>query len=94
MSYIPDCRTDEYYNQKMLEGADKEFIAGFDQAVSGMENAFGNVDAIRDLVEEIPEDISSKDIRIAAELFLEFLKNWMEIERNENIVSLLDKKQY
>ena len=93
MSYIPDCRTDEFYNEKMLQGADKEFISGFDQAVSSMDNAFDNIDAICDLVEEMPEELSPKDIRISAGLFREFLKNWMEIERNENIVSILDEKE-
>lgn len=30
MSYIPNCREDEYYNQKYLTGEDKEFIRGYD----------------------------------------------------------------
>ena len=30
MSFIPNCREDEYYNQKYLTGEDKEFIRGYD----------------------------------------------------------------
>ena len=30
MSYIPDCRTDENYNEKYLNAQDKEFLRGFD----------------------------------------------------------------
>ena len=26
MSYIPDCRTDEYYNEKYLEGLEKNLL--------------------------------------------------------------------
>lgn len=30
MSYIPDCREDEVYNEKYLEGRDKQFVDGYD----------------------------------------------------------------
>lgn len=33
MSYIPNCREDEYYNQKYLKTNDSEFLRGFDWAV-------------------------------------------------------------
>ena len=43
MSYIPDCRTDEYYNQKFLTGSDKEFVRGFDWCVeTAVDNFFDN----------------------------------------------------
>lgn len=43
MSYIPDCREDEYYNEKYLNEADKEFIDGYDWAVEmAMDNFFDN----------------------------------------------------
>ena len=43
MSYIPNCRTDENYNQKFLTGADKEFVRGFDWCVeTAVDNFFDN----------------------------------------------------
>lgn len=43
MSYIPDCRTDEYYNQKYLNERDKEFIRGFDWCTEmAVDNFFDN----------------------------------------------------
>ena len=30
MTYIPDCRTDEVYNESNLNDRDKEFVKGFD----------------------------------------------------------------
>lgn len=43
MSYIPDCRTDEYYNEKYLNDKDKEFVAGFDWCVEmAVDNFFNN----------------------------------------------------
>lgn len=64
MSYIPDCRKDEYYNQKYLNEKDSEFIRGFDWcAEMAMDNFFNNIDDFfeRDsfimhmLLQEIPE---------------------------------------
>lgn len=43
MSYIPDCRTDEFYNQKYLNDTDREFLSGFDWAVEmALDNFFDN----------------------------------------------------
>ena len=42
MSYIPDCRTDEYYNEKYLEGLEKTFIEGFDFCVEYVDG-LGNI---------------------------------------------------
>ena len=64
MSYIPDCRKDEYYNQKYLNEKDSEFVRGFDWCAEiAMDNFFNNIDDFfeRDsyimhiLNEEIPE---------------------------------------
>lgn len=45
MSYIPDCRTDESYNQKYLNDKDKEFVAGFDWCAEMVaDNFFDNLD--------------------------------------------------
>lgn len=43
MSYIPNCRTDENYNQKYLNQKDKEFISGYDWCVEQVvDNFFDN----------------------------------------------------
>lgn len=43
MSYIPDCRRDEFYNQKFLSGDNKEFIRGFDWCVEeAVDNFFSD----------------------------------------------------
>ena len=47
MSYIPDCRSDEYYNQKYLTGDDKKVIWGFDWCVEMVvDNFFDNFDVV------------------------------------------------
>lgn len=51
MSYIPDCRTDEYYNQKYLNEKDAEFVRGFDWCTEmAADNLFDN------LTDFFPED--------------------------------------
>lgn len=43
MSYLPDCRSDAYYNQRFLNDKDKEFVRGFDWCVeSGVDLFFSN----------------------------------------------------
>ena len=43
MSYIPDCRRDEFYNQRFLSGDNKAFIDGFDWcAENAVDNFFSN----------------------------------------------------
>lgn len=43
MSFIPNCRTHEYYNQKYLNQKDKEFISGYDWCVEmAVDNFFDN----------------------------------------------------
>ena len=42
MSYIPDCRRDEYYNQKFLSGDKKAFADGFDWCAENAVDSFFN----------------------------------------------------
>lgn len=43
MTYIPNCREDENYNEKYLNKLDKEFLAGFDWCMeSAVDNFFDN----------------------------------------------------
>jgi hypothetical protein len=66
---IPDCRTDEYYNQKYLNANDKAELVGYDWcAEEVVDNFFNNIeDAFeRDsyfghaLYEKIPEDMQEE----------------------------------
>ena len=67
MSYIPNCREDEHYNQKYLNTKDKEFIKGFDWAVEQVfDNFFNNLDMLDSdyleiiLKQEIPENMQEE----------------------------------
>ena len=45
MSYIPDCRHDEYYNARYLLGKDADFVDGFDWCCEeAMDSFFDNLD--------------------------------------------------
>lgn len=68
MSRIPDCRTDEHYNQKFLRQRDSDYVAGFDWCVEmATDNFFDNIamdDEIGEntylghfLFEELPESL-------------------------------------
>ena len=47
MSYIPNCREDENYNQKYLTGDDKEFVRGYDWCTEqAVDNFFDNFDSV------------------------------------------------
>lgn len=94
MSYIPDCRNDEYYNDKYLTGADKAFKDGYELACNDMKNFFDNLDIYTD-----DFDVEGVDINLVRFLenhkeALRVLKaafdDWAEMQRNELITSLID----
>lgn len=69
MSCIPDCRCDEYYNEKYLNERDKDFLRGFDWcAEMAADNFFDNIDDYFDedsylghrLHEELPESMKDE----------------------------------
>ena len=58
MSYIPDCREDGTYNEKYLNGKDKEFIRGFDWATqmavdNFFDNGFGDIGVESDFLDTV-----------------------------------------
>ena len=67
MSYIPDCRTDEAYNEKLLKGSDKSFVGGFDWCTEEAVDSFFDNDMLdlatpesylgHVLCEQVPEDL-------------------------------------
>ena len=86
MSYVPDCRTDEAYNERYLKEDDAEFVRGYDWcAERAVENAFDNLDAW-----EPDLDVRPSDIKKVVEAFKPFLLDWIETGRNELITSMID----
>ena len=86
MTYIPDCRTDEAYNESKLDNEGKEFIAGFDFGMDAADNCFDNLDAF-----DFDIDVRPSDIETVAKAIRNAVKTWMESRRNEAIVSMLDE---
>ena len=97
---FPDCRTDDYYNQKYLNDYDKEFIKGFDFVADDLISAlFSNIE-ILDL------DVDGEDFDIGrilenhpkiAERFQSEIKDFFERERDTMITSMIDhmnEKEY
>lgn len=90
MSYFPNCREDEYYNQKYLNEKDKEFIAGADwileQIVNMIEN---NADVYPDL-EQLLDDNTAIIKEGKDKIVSEAVQDWAEMERNMMITSMID----
>ena len=88
MSYIPDCRTDEYYNEKYLNEEDKEFVNGFDYCTkSAVECGFANIE---DFFDEFEIDVRPSDIGKVTEALEKWLLDWIESQRDEMITSMID----
>lgn len=89
MTYIPDCRSDEYYNQKYLDADDGKFLAGYDWAVDQAINLFDNLEVFPE-AEELLEDNDAVIREGKKETMKEALKDWLEMERDELITSMID----
>lgn len=83
MSYIPDCRTDKYYNEKYLNDRDSLFLRGYDYAVEQMKNMCSNI-------EVFPPLMGIVHCRAEEETLEECIDMWAEMCRNEMITSMLD----
>lgn len=93
MTYIPDTREDDYYNEKYLNEKDKEFIKGYDYAVNDA------LDAFIDNIGDFDFDVEGEDINIGKifenhadilDKFREAIKENFESERDGMIVSMID----
>ena len=89
MSYIPDCRTDEFYNQKYLDEQDATFLKGYDYAVEQIRNLFSNLEAEPEL-EELLDDAKAVIMDGKAEIARDAIDDWAEMERDELITSMID----
>ncbi len=95
MSYIPDCRSDECYNEKYLVGGNDNFVAGYDYcAEEVVDTFFDNLDIYEGVF-----DIDGEDINLArflenhAEIktaLREALQEYVENRRDELITSIID----
>ena len=93
MTYIPNTRTDENYNQKYLNEIDQEYVRGFDHAVDDcLDSFFYNLDSF-------DFEVEGEDIELGRFLdnheeikdkFVENMKEWFESCRDEMIVSLIE----
>ena len=89
MSYIPDCRTDENYNEKYLNDKNKMFLAGYDWAVAEIKNMFSNLSVYPDVEMLLDDDIAMvKEGK--AQAVEEAVDDWAEMSRNELITSMID----
>lgn len=90
MTYIPDCREGEYYNQKYLNEKDKQFVAGFDWAVERISELFrGNINVFPEL-EELLDDNTAVIRENKEETVKNAVEEWAEMERDELITSMID----
>ena len=92
MSYFPNCREDEIYNENNLTEADKRFVAGFDYAVQVAMSLFeGNAEVYPEL-ERLLDDKCAVIMEGKAELVADSLRDWAEMERNVLITALIDER--
>lgn len=112
MSYIPDCRTNNAYNQKYLNEKCNAEITGYDWcAEEVVDTFFDNLDTYIDedllkvLESELPEENreeyewsssfgntepEKRTVRTLADLIRSKIQEYIESERDELIVSMID----
>lgn len=89
MSRIPDCRTDEYYNQKYLVGGNADFVKGYDCAVEEILNLFNNLDCYPDLMQLLDDKVALiKDNK--ADTVMSCIEDWAEMQRDTMITAMID----
>lgn len=95
MSYIPDCRTDENYNEKYLNDKDAEFVAGMDWCrIMAVDNFFDNLDIYTQDFEDDENEFNlleyleeNEDVR---QNLRDCLFHYIEMQRDELITSMID----
>ena len=87
MTFFPNVREDEDYNEKMLKPPFIDRLGGYDYAVEEVETAFNNLDAHVDeslVIHYLAEH--KEEIEKIKNIILRYL----EIERNEMVVSMIE----
>ena len=89
MSYIPNCREDEFYHESNLNEENKKFIAGYDWAIDQIMRLFDNLDVYPEM-DMLLDDHTAiiKDGKV--DLVKGCVEDWAETSRNEVIVSMID----
>lgn len=102
MSYIPDCRTDNNYNEKYLNEKDREYLEGFDWCVKTVLESF--TDNMNIYKNEF--DINGVALNLAwflennqevSEKLKECMVHFSEMERNTLITAMIegmDEEEY
>lgn len=91
---IPDCKTDKIYNVSKLTRDDKLFTEGYDWCTGVVDNFFFNLDVFYSEDDFIRRELSGiapgyKD-KTYLDLFRLNLLKWIELERNDSIVSMIE----
>lgn len=90
MTMIPDCRTDENYNEKYLNDANKEFIKGYDYAVEQILNLVdNNSDVYPDFDDLLDPNKGIVNVD-KKKIVHEAVDAWAECQRDETITSMID----
>lgn len=88
---FPDCRNDNYYNERFLDKNDTEFVDGMDFMLEQICNLFeNNLDVYAGRLEVETEIDVDKFLDKAKEELSEMIKDWAEMERNQMITSMID----
>jgi len=86
MSYIPDCRTDDFYNYDNLEKDGKTIIDGYDFAIEDIKNI--------DVEDFLDPSVDLKYLvahhKDAIEEVISEVLTRLEMSRNELITSMID----
>ena len=89
MTRIPDCRSDEYYNERFLSDDDKTFVKGFDWAVNTILTILDNTEVYEEL-DDLLDDNKAIIKEGKAQIVRESIQDWAEAGRNELITSMID----
>lgn len=102
MTYIPDGRKDEFYNQKYLLDKDAEFVAGLDWCrIFAVENFFDNLDIYESEFDEDTEE-DNEEFNLISYLeeheeirnkLREVITQYIEMERDELVTSMIDNME-
>ena len=89
MSAIPNCRMEGPYNEKNLQGSRADMVLGYDTAVSEILSFFDSLDVYPEAEMILDPDIAvvNKD---KVEIMKQAVHDWLEMQRNELIVGLID----
>lgn len=89
MTYIPNCREDEYYHESNLNDKNKLFVEGYDWAVERIMNLFDNLDVYPEL-NMILDDHTAIVKEGKADIAKGCVEDWAEMSRNELITSMIE----